>query len=78
MRDGESEGHPSGVGLVLLPLSRGETRATGSPALKAGELRLLHTLRRITIPKNIGRDTHISSKYRYYRLNIWHLSFSVQ
>jgi len=30
------EGHPSGVGLVLLPLSRGETRATGSPALKAG------------------------------------------
>jgi len=31
------EGHPSGVGLVLLPLPRGETRATGRPALKAGD-----------------------------------------
>jgi hypothetical protein len=36
--DHEFEGHPSGVGLVLLPLSRGETRATGSPALKAGRI----------------------------------------
>jgi len=31
------EGHPSRVGMVLLPLSRGETRATGRPALKAGD-----------------------------------------
>jgi len=36
------EGHPSGVGLVLLPLPRGETRAPdsyrdGRPAFKAGD-----------------------------------------
>ena len=31
-----TDGHPSGVGLVLLTLPRGETRATGRPALKAG------------------------------------------
>jgi len=35
------EGHPSGVGLLLLPLPRGETRATGRPAHKAGRILLI-------------------------------------
>jgi hypothetical protein len=31
------EGHPSGVGLVLLPPTPDGTGATGRPALKAGD-----------------------------------------
>jgi hypothetical protein len=32
------EDNPSGVGLVLIPFTPGETGATGSPAFQAGDV----------------------------------------
>jgi len=56
--------------IGIIATTPGGTGATGSPALKAGEMRLLTTPRRTNIRKNTGRDTHFYIKNLHYSLDI--------